>query len=79
MRNHCTYVLIFFCRGSVRNHLRFVRNQCTVAIDVGSLSNDPGGSRSMFPISGELNLQELPDFSILLPQSLRTLYPINLF
>ena len=40
----------------------------------GSGSNDPGGSRSMLPTCGLVNLQELPDFSILQPQTLRIAY-----
>ena len=38
----------------------------------GSGPNDPGGSRSIFPLWGQLNLRELPDYAILLPQTLRT-------
>ena len=40
----------------------------------GSGSNDPGGSRSMFPSCGLVHLQELPDFSILQPQTLKIAY-----
>ena len=36
-------------------------------IEGGFGSNDPGANRSMFPIRALLNLQELPDFPILLP------------
>ena len=37
---------------------------------------DSGVSRSMVPVWGLLNLQKLPDFAILLPQTLRMPYSL---
>ena len=76
-RDHMDYSI-----GKILDHRDNIKKKITLEfhgscrLKGGSASNDPGGPRSIFPICGYLNLQELSDLSSPLPQTLRMPYSL---